>query len=111
MQDLFNPVECWNRMTPDQQRTFGAAGIAHLLGTFGSFADPAPLAYVAADFEGFELMIHTLEEVLPELRTDPARPNLGVLGIRTCRKCGCTDNCGCGGGCSWVEDDLCSTCA
>ena len=28
-----------------------------------------------------------------------------------CRKCGCTDLRACAGGCSWIEDDLCSRCA
>lgn len=31
--------------------------------------------------------------------------------LRCCRKCGCTDLRACPGGCSWVEDDLCSRCA
>jgi hypothetical protein len=30
---------------------------------------------------------------------------------RTCRVCGCTDERACPGGCSWVEEDLCSACA
>lgn len=30
---------------------------------------------------------------------------------RRCRVCGCTDDNACPGGCYWVEDDLCSTCA
>jgi hypothetical protein len=30
---------------------------------------------------------------------------------RHCRGCGCTDDQACPGGCSWVEDDLCSACA
>ena len=29
----------------------------------------------------------------------------------TCRICGCTDDCGCPGGCEWVEEDLCSRCS
>lgn len=29
---------------------------------------------------------------------------------RACRVCGCTDARACAGGCSWVEDDLCSAC-
>lgn len=33
-----------------------------------------------------------------------------LYGIRTCRECGCTEEYGCDGGCSWVEDDLCSAC-
>ena len=31
--------------------------------------------------------------------------------IASCRICGCTDEVACEGGCSWVEDDLCSECA
>ena len=29
---------------------------------------------------------------------------------RKCRKCGCTDDRACNGGCYWVEEDLCSSC-
>lgn len=29
---------------------------------------------------------------------------------QSCRVCGCTDDDGCPGGCTWVEDDLCSEC-
>jgi ParB/RepB/Spo0J family partition protein len=30
--------------------------------------------------------------------------------IAACRECGCTDEIACEGGCSWVEDGLCSAC-
>lgn len=30
--------------------------------------------------------------------------------VRTCRRCGCTDDRACAGGCHWVADDLCSAC-
>jgi hypothetical protein len=30
--------------------------------------------------------------------------------VRTCRRCGCTDEQACPGGCHWVADDLCSAC-
>lgn len=33
-----------------------------------------------------------------------------VAGERKCRLCGCTDLHGCPEGCSWVEEDLCSSC-
>lgn len=33
------------------------------------------------------------------------------FGERTCRICGCTEDHACPGGCSWVEEDLCSACA
>lgn len=31
--------------------------------------------------------------------------------IRSCRICGCSDQWGCDGGCSWVGEDLCRGCA
>jgi hypothetical protein len=31
-------------------------------------------------------------------------------GACVCRICGCTENSACDGGCSWIEDDLCSEC-
>lgn len=31
--------------------------------------------------------------------------------LRACRDCGCTETRACPGGCSWVEEDLCSSCA
>ena len=33
------------------------------------------------------------------------------MSRRACRECGCTEARACVGGCSWVEPDLCSTCA
>jgi hypothetical protein len=30
--------------------------------------------------------------------------------VATCRVCGCTEEDACEGGCSWIEDDLCSAC-
>lgn len=32
------------------------------------------------------------------------------LGVRKCRRCGCTENSACDGGCWWVDVDLCSRC-
>jgi len=34
----------------------------------------------------------------------------GADDVSTCRVCGCTDMEACEGGCTWVEDDLCSKC-
>jgi hypothetical protein len=34
-----------------------------------------------------------------------------VLGARHCRVCGCQELRACDPPCSWVEEDLCSTCA
>lgn len=41
-----------------------------------------------------------------------ADPNFVSLPTgRRCRVCGCTDLAACPGGCWWVEDGLCSSCA
>ena len=34
-----------------------------------------------------------------------------MRGQPACRVCGCTQDRACDGGCSWVDDDLCSSCA
>ena len=39
---------------------------------------------------------------------DIALEHLGAA--RKCRVCGCTEHNACDGGCSWVEEDLCSAC-
>jgi len=42
----------------------------------------------------------------------PPRPDfLAAHDSRRCRRCACTDSCGCPSGCSWVAADLCSECA
>lgn len=38
------------------------------------------------------------------------QPMAEGVAKRTCRVCGCTDDQACEGGCSWVEEDLCSKC-
>ena len=44
-------------------------------------------------------------------RDDPVGETEGPDTVRRCRVCGCTDDQACEGGCYWVEDDLCSSCA
>jgi hypothetical protein len=50
----------------------------------------------------------TLEQ--PDIFGDELEEEAGVEE-RHCRVCGCTEDNACEGGCSWVEDDLCSACA
>lgn len=53
------------------------------------------------------------KETKREVLLQDALRELGVLGVfdeRRCRVCGCTDDWACEGGCSWVEEDLCSAC-
>lgn len=50
-----------------------------------------------------------VDPCLEEFRASPHYASL--MGLQTCRICGCTDEDGCPKGCYWVEDDLCSSCA
>ncbi len=58
-------------------------------------------------YEGFT---NGLEAVTSGLSTVSPR-DAAATSERKCRVCGCTDAKACPGGCYWVEDDLCSTCA
>ena len=54
---------------------------------------------------GPEVASDAMDRILQELMASQFRPP------RRCRVCGCTDADACAGGCTWVEHDLCSSCA
>lgn len=49
-----------------------------------------------------------MSPIRPEKPADFEKPRRAHE--RKCRKCGCTDDLACPGGCYWVEADLCSRC-
>lgn len=58
-----------------------------------------------------------LEWLLSEKRGSAALRNkkdivafLKGLGVRHCRRCGCTEDYACAAGCSWAKPDICSRC-
>lgn len=68
------------------------------------------------------LYAETLEELVAQIEAQDqkmlerdreleAKAKVGGATPGVCRVCGCTDECACPGGCSWVESDLCSACA
>ncbi len=59
---------------------------------------------IVGDWEDF------LRGDLPSDRWKVVASNVSIFE-QTCRICGCTQNHACEGGCYWVEDDLCSSCA
>lgn len=111
-----NPFDVWDRMTPGQQREFGAIAVSYALGKSGTisvFMGPMPplQGYEAAALQCSSLLMQAMSPLVDESEDqNPPLPDLSVLGIRTCRVCGCTDICGCDELCHWVEDDLCSSC-
>lgn len=83
-----NPFEIGDELSPEQQRSFGAAGIVHMLGTLGIFSEQPSKAYEAAEFEGLQLMISTLDSIYCpvnqlELRANTPIPDLAYIGLQT----------------------------
>lgn len=115
-QGKINPYDVWDRMTPEQQREFGAIAVSYALGNSGTislFLEPVPplRGYEAAALECSSLLMQAVSLFVDKSEyQNPPLPDLPTLGIRTCRVCGCTANCGCEDGYHWVEDDLCSLC-
>ena len=101
----------WRRLSAGQQAAIGVAAIAAMLGERGRSGGMRPLTgYEAAALEGEALLAAAVARALPDAWADHALPDLALLGIRTCRQCGCTDACGCPEPCWWVDAELCSSC-
>jgi ParB family chromosome partitioning protein len=71
-------------------------------------------AFAGGDFGEGE----TLPNGVVQFEDDSIRTPAGLFfcpecadTVQVCRKCGCTEEAACPGGCAWVEDDLCSACA
>lgn len=108
-----DPIATWRELTEDQKEKIGTACIALVLGLLGTMQQLAPRqGFFAAEVEGLQLAADALAEAAPTAFVNGAArlPDLGVLGVRACRECGCTDQCGCEVQCHWVADDLCSSC-
>lgn len=113
----FDPVAEYDRLPPALQRRMGAAGVLLAYATRFSVAVDGrrAIAFEAAEIEAARLIQAALPPVTLRPGEPPPLPNLGVLGVRACRQCGCTDTVGCPGfypgeTCRWVGPDLCSAC-
>lgn len=49
--------------------------------------------------------------MLVDATVDETRARDWLAGGMRCDVCGCTDNAACPDGCTWVDVDLCSSCA
>jgi hypothetical protein len=114
----------WEALTPEVQAQVGMAAIAIGLSRLATMVEPHELVawQTAAQAENnyffdvaeFEALSHIgiLVEAMV-LAGDIGRlraPSLAALGVRQCTGCGCTDQCGCPGGCHWVGQLRCSSC-
>lgn len=108
----------WDGLSADQQKAIGLAAIILGMGGWGADNgfDPRQ-GFVAAEAEaGRALHAALIDAGMIDPDGGSAQlPDVSVLDVRACRVCGCTDAWSCATAghdpCSWVEADLCSTCA
>lgn len=108
----FDAATAWKQLSPDQQSQIGTAALIHAIGYWRADRIDKIVGWDAAEYEGARMMAGFVHNALGEdtIASLPL-PDLAPIGIRACRVCGCTDDCACPGGCSWVAPDLCSSCA
>ncbi|WP_049974059.1 hypothetical protein [Azospirillum sp. B4] len=111
----FDVLAAWRGLPADCQEAIGAAALVHILGLMGSMQGLSPAqGYRAAEHEGIQSLEQAVLTHLPDAFDGdglPRRPELAGIDVHACRGCGCTQDHACEGGCWWVEEDLCSTCA
>lgn len=97
-------------LSPPQQRALGEAMLVTLM-TYDSQIQLVPPAARKRWWHAVVAVSERVSGLVPAPAHYPAGPDLAALGIRACRVCGCTDISACRGGCSWVAEELCSSCA
>lgn len=117
----FDGAEAWAKLTAEQQAVIGAIALEMIVTQRG--IDYASEEATNRWLTPFKIAEALLEEALidnvsvalithfPQLFNDDAPLVLipSILGP-VCRVCLCSEYDPCDGGCSWVEDDLCSRC-
>lgn len=120
----FDGAFAWSRLSHDERDRIGTIALEvvcawHLQDANGSGPEPilpSALARVAGIAD--TLMMGELEravfDTLPAdafMATGHDIPRVPALIGGICRRCGCTQNDACPGGCGWAAEDLCTACA
>jgi hypothetical protein len=106
---LLDTAALWDGLSAEQQRNIGIAAVVQTAAAMGMMQSDEPaVGWEAA----FEASAERLETLLANELPDPLqRPDLADIGTRACHGCGCTERFACDDGCTWVAENLCSTCA
>jgi hypothetical protein len=91
----FDPRAAWEALTPGQQATVGTAALLLIVASDANCDDAATTRWQHAESEAWRI----LAEDAPDFGDCPEGPDLGAIGIRACRECGCTTEYGCPGNC------------
>jgi hypothetical protein len=110
----FDGLAAWRRLSPRRQRLIGAAALELALCDIVE-CDPAndPSTLRPFDHAATALLNLLSERAARPLarHLDKGLPPVPSLIGPVCRKCGCSDDDACAGGCGWAEPDLCTSCA
>jgi hypothetical protein len=112
MSETTDVGQLWESLPVQQRDAIGRAALVYALGSIGSWEGLAPpQGWAAAELEA-TIALQAVVRGLPAIveAAQLPRPLLSAIGVRSCRQCGCTQDCGCPEGCSWVGPDLCSRC-
>jgi hypothetical protein len=116
---FIDPVAAWRSLPMRAKEEIGAAAIALGIASTGVYVanrrpeNGAAQPYTTALLEaGDWLEAMVMVTVLGWNVRDrlPPIPDLRPMGIQQCTGCGCTQEHGCRGGCSWIAEDRCSAC-
>ncbi|MGH1574509.1 hypothetical protein ACRAWG_32530 [Methylobacterium sp. P31] len=112
------PAKVWAELPAEIRDWLGQLLVTQLLG--GHLACLAEFACPAASRAGITCSEHAdhdlidacAEKLLPLLRDEHGWKIPASIGP-VCRRCGCSENDACEGGCGWVDNDqtLCTACA
>jgi hypothetical protein len=108
----FDPLAHWRALPPEIQERLGTAAaiVAYARKASVYVDDRTGLGFETAEFHADTVLQEAAADIEFAEDERPPLPDLSKLGIRACRMCGCTDQCGCPEGCSWVAADVCSSC-
>lgn len=109
--DYFDVRAVWDALTDAQRTEIGVSAIILALGAMAMdrHLDPFDLWDTAVCEGQDKLEAAVVAHVIAGSTTLP-RPDLAAIGVRSCERCGCTDDRACIGGCFWVAPNLCSAC-
>jgi hypothetical protein len=117
----FNGVQWWRKLTRKEQELIGTIALELVVSSKTIHATegivPEPMESVAnrAAHAAANVLLDKLDEVVSQavvskLDFSELLPIPSLVG-EICKRCGCSSQDPCEGGCYWVEPGLCSACA
>lgn len=112
----FDGAQAWACLDPEQQAAIGAVAmelaVANLVASLTKPDEPRHRAAMRGGMVLVELSLRATFKTFSaseRLQIERDLPVPSLIGV-VCRRCGCSQEDACEGGCSWAEADLCTAC-